>query len=402
MNDPGPGVAALLTHARTVPSEERERFALAASGLADDSGAIVLRTCHRVEIYVATEALDPRALPRLPAGGRRLDGHEAVRHLFTVAAGLDSIVVGEDQILHQLRGCLSERHEAGFDCPISAEEALRHAAPASLHPVIERLFQIALRVGRQTRAWREGSPRSLSDVALDRIEDAAGPVRGMPLLVVGAGRMGRLAALGAARRGARVLVANRTHDRAQALAYDADGLAVPYGPEAALPDVRGIVLAQSGPWAIGGPAALALVEGGATVVDLSSPPALDAPTRVALGERYVSVDDIARGPRDEVRARYRRRVERLVQEAEAEYAHWVAARTAVPAIQALTERAETRRATEVDRLLRRMPTLEEHERELVDQMSRRLVAALLHAPLATLREDETGDRERAARELFAL
>lgn len=402
MIDPGPGIAALLTHARTVSSEERERFAAAASVLEDDPRAMVLRTCHRVEVYIAADALDPLALPELPAGGHRLDGDDAARHLFTVAAGLDSIVIGEDQILHQLRGCLSERHEAGFDCPIHPEDALRDAAPASLHPVLERLFQIALHVGRQTRAWREGPPRSLSDVALDRIEAATGPLDGTPLLVVGAGRMGRLAALGAARRRARVLVANRTLERAQALAADADGVAVGYGPSEPLPDVRGIVLAVAGRWDVGAQAAEALAEGEAMIVDLSSPPALDPELRAMVEGRYVSVDDLARGPQDEVHARFRRRVERLVEEADAEFAHWVAARTTVPAIQALTERAETRRATEVERLLRRMPALEEHERELVDQMSRRLVAALLHAPLSTLREDETGDHERAARELFAL
>jgi glutamyl-tRNA reductase len=401
MSDRVPAIASLLTHARAVPSEERERFAELAASLADDPRAIVLRTCHRVEIYVASDAIAEVELPPLPPGGVRLDGHAAARHLFSVAAGFDSIVVGEDQILHQLRGCLSERHMLA-ECPIRPEDALRDAAPASLHPVLERLFQLALRVGRRTRAWREGPPRSLSDVALDRIEAAIGELAGSPILIVGAGRMGRLAALGAARRGARVLVSNRTEDRARALAFDADGLVAAYGSEAPLPDVRGVVLALSGRWDLGREAARSLVAGRPAVVDLSSPPALDADVRAGLAGRYVSVDDLAHGPQDDVRDRFRRRVERLIEEADTEFAHWVAVRTSVPAIQALTERAESRRATEMERLLRRMPTLEDHERELVDQMSRRLVAALLHAPLATLREDETGDRERAARELFAL
>lgn len=402
MMDQGPAIAALLTHARHVPSEAREAFAASVATLADDPHAIVLRTCHRVEAYVATDAIKESVLPSLPPGGDRLDGHAAARHLFTVAAGLDSIVIGEDQILHQLRGCLSERHLAGADLPGRPVDPIHEALTGSLHPVIERLFQIALHVGRQTRAWREGPPRSLSDVALDRIERAAGPLEGTPILIVGAGRMARLAALGAARRHAQVLVANRTSDRARALAYDAAGEAVAYGPDAPLPDVRGVVVALSGPWDLGSAAARALARAEATLVDLSSPPALAPWFRASLGGRYVSVDDLARGPQDAVRARFRRRVERLVEEADAEFARWVAARASVPAIQALTQRAETRRATEVERLLRRMPLLEEHERELVDQMSRRLVAALLHAPLATLREDETGDRERAARELFAL
>jgi glutamyl-tRNA reductase len=114
------------------------------------------------------------------------------------------------------------------------------------------------------------------------------------------------------------------------------------------------------------------------------------------------VDDLARGPHDEVRARLRNRIEGLLEEAERDYVHWYRGRTSAPAIQALTAQAESRRAAEVDRLLRRMPHLAGRDRELVEQMSRRLVAGLLHAPLTTLRDDDTGARERAARDLFSL
>ena len=124
--------------------------------------------------------------------------------------------------------------------------------------------------------------------------------------------------------------------------------------------------------------------------------------RSGLGVRLTSVDDFARGPEDALRDRVRRRIERLIDEADAEFGQWVTARHAVPAIQALIDQSERRRAAEIDKLLRRMPHLQPHERELVDQMSRRLVAGLLHAPLATLRDDQTGDGERAARELFGL
>ena len=75
--------------------------------------------------------------------------------------------------------------------------------------------------------------------------------------------------------------------------------------------------------------------------------------------------------------------------------------TSVPTIQALSDCAEERRSEELDRLFRRMP-LADHERELVEQMSHRLVAGLLHAPLATLREDSSGELDRAARTLFSL
>src|SRR5689334_4150164 len=106
---PGPGFSALVAHARSVPSEARERFGDEAAAIAADPRVILLRTCHRVELYMATDDGLPDH-PELPAGGRRLDGDDAARHLFAVAAGLDSVVLGEDQVLHQLRECLTERH----------------------------------------------------------------------------------------------------------------------------------------------------------------------------------------------------------------------------------------------------------------------------------------------------
>lgn len=399
----GLGLVALVAHARHVPSEEREAFADAATAVARDHRAILLRTCHRAELYVADEPLNGHgrlSLPALPPGGRRLDGVAAARHVFTVAAGLDSVVVGEDQILHQLRECLSDRHLAGAGrCPEPVGSASPHAT--GLHPVLERLFQIALHLGRETRSWREGPPRSLADVALDRIVAAVGPLLGRRVLVVGAGRMSRLAALSAARQGAHVLVANRSSDRAAALAFDANGEPAAFGPEAPLPAVDAVILAISARWPLSPSARSELLAGSQPVVDLSSPPALEPEVRGLLGARYTSVDDLARGSHDELRKRLRRRAERVLDDAEQNLASWVRARSAVPAIQALSDQAETRRMEELDRLFRRIE-LADHERELVAQMSQRLVAGLLHSPLSALRDDADGDLERAARTLFSL
>jgi glutamyl-tRNA reductase len=409
---PSPGIAALVVHARHVPSEIRERFAAAAAAVADDHRSILVRTCHRVELYYAVSAAErdgsdepALTLPDLPGGGQLLEGHEAIRHLFTVAAGLDSVVVGEDQILHQLRGCLAERQLVSLDatgepCSDGHRPALPAEAAGELEPVLDRLFQLALHVGRQSRAWREGPPRSLADVALDRIETAGGSIAGRPLLVVGAGQMSRLAALAAHRRHARVHVSNRSPERAAALAADVDGVTLPFG---AIPaEVAGIVVAVGGPWIVDREAERHIVESGNLVVDLSSPPAVASPLRRHLGPRFVSVDDIATGPADPVRDRLRRRIERLIDEADVELTRWIGSRVAVPAIRALTEHAEARRVAEMDRLLRRLPNLTDRDRELVEQMSHRLVAGLLHSPLTSLREDQTGERDRAARELFSL
>jgi glutamyl-tRNA reductase len=400
-SSPTVGLVALVAHARSVPSEAREAFGDAAARIAHDPRAILLRTCHRIELYVASDPGCPTlGLPDAPAGTVRLEGMDAARHMFSVASGLDSVVVGEDQILHQLRDCLSDRHvPAAAGCPV--EIGSKHPSAMGLHPLLERMFQLGLHLGRETRSWREGPPLSLADVALDRALPVTGPVLGKRVLVVGAGRMARLCAMAAARQGARVLVANRSSDRAAALAHDANGEPAAFGAGEALPHADLYLLAIGARWPLSPDARRALLAGRQPVVDLSSPPALDDETRAALGDRYTSIDDLARNPQTELRKRMRVRYEHLLEDAEQNLLGWVRSRERVPAIQALSDHAETRRSEELERLFRRLE-LADHERDLVEQMTHRLVAGLIHQPLANLRDDQTGELDRAARSLFSL
>lgn len=381
---PGPVVAAIVLHARRVPSLAREAFADALAELPVDARWIALHTCHRVELYAAPGAAGLPDLPPLPAGAETLLDVEAARHLISVACGLDSVVFGEDQILHQVRTALAERHSS-----------------APLEPVLDRLFQAALRAGRRAHAWYDGSPRSLADVALDHISRTAGPLDGRPVLVVGVGRMGRLAAFAAHRRGARVLVTNRTVERATALAAEVGGRAIPFDADGTLPAVAGAVVALGGPWSVGPLDGAGLADSEAEVVDLSSPPAVPAGLQAALGARFTSVDDLTVTP-VEPQDRLRRRIEKLVSEAGREYCQWLRARDVVPVIQAVAEGAESIRRDEVAWLTHRLPGLGDDERAVVEQMSHRLVAALLHAPISRLHDDDGGALERAARDLFGI
>jgi glutamyl-tRNA reductase len=393
-----PGLIALVAHARTVPSDARDAFGAAALGIADPR-VIVLRTCHRVEVYAIEPATDsdPLELPAAPAGATRLEGTDAARHLLRVAAGLESVVVGEDQILHQLRECLADRRVPAATSTASG----RGQTGASLHPALARAFQLALGVGRATRSWREGPPRSLADDAIEVIAGQAAPGGIRRVLVVGAGRMARLAAHAAARRDAQILVANRHAGRAAALAAEVDGEVAPFGEAADLPVADAVLVALSGHWPLGVPARGALIAGRQPVVDLSSPPALDEATRDALGARYTSIDDLARDPAEVLGPRLRARMDAAVEDALGALERWSRTRTTVPAIRALTGRAEARRSAELERLFRRTD-LRPDDRDLVEPMSRRQVPGLLHAPIVTLRDDETGDLEAAARTLFAL
>ena len=380
-----PTVVAFVLHARSVPSLAREAFAAALADLPADERSIVVHTCHRVEVYVAPGIGGPPALPPLPPGAERLVDADATRHLISVACGLDSVVFGEDQVLHQVRACLADR---------------RAALP--LDPVLDRLFQAALRAGRRAHTWFDGSPRSLADIALDRIARTVGPLEGRPILVAGVGRMGRLAAFAAHRRGARVLVTNRTPERAAGLAAEVGGSAVPFGPDRSFPELAGAIVALAGPWAVGPGDADDLARSAAEVVDLSSPPAVPAALQAALGPRFTSVDDLTAGPEFGPEDRLRRRLEKLVSDAGREYCQWLRARDVVPVIQAVADGAESLRRAEVEWLLHRLPGLGGEERAVVEQMSHRLVAALLHAPLAALHEDEAGSLDRAARDLFGV
>ena len=143
-------------------------------------------------------------------------------------------------------------------------------------------------------------------------------------------------------------------------------------------------------------------ERGTTVVDLSSPPALSVDLQTELGNRFISIDDLAWGPQVQLPDGLQGRLERLVSESGGEYCRWLRARHFPPAIQAMTEAAEARRLSELAWLAHRIPNLSDHDRAMIEQMSHRLVAGILHAPKSALRLDESGTLSRAAWELFGL
>jgi glutamyl-tRNA reductase len=376
---------ALVAHARGVPSTARAAFAAECEALAAHESIILIRTCHRVELYVAVGALGDVELPQLPPGGLRLEDAAAASHLINVACGLQSAVLGEDQVLHQVRETYTLRHEE-----------------RPLDPVLDRLFQSALTAGRRAHEWFAGSRRSLGDVALDEIERAAGTLVDQPILIVGAGSMSRLTAQAAARRGALVTITNRTAERALDLAANIGGTAVVGTSDGTLGPFVGAVVAVSASWSVHPSDAARLVEHGTTLVDLSSPPAVSESLQTQLGEHFISIDDLAWGPQVELPDGLRGRLERLVSESGREYCRWLRARHFLPAIQAMTDAAEARRLNELAWLSRRLPNLSEQERATIDQMTHRLVAGILHAPKSALRLDESGELGRAAWELFGL
>jgi glutamyl-tRNA reductase len=188
------------------------------------SEALVLATCNRIEVFAEVERFHggvtdvSRVLAR-QAGAtvEELSPYvtvhyedQAVAHLFTVASGLDSMVVGETQVLGQLRAAYALAREEG-------------TVGRALHPVAQRALRVGKRVHTETGIDRAGA--SLVSVALDRAENVIGGLRDRAVLVVGAGSMGALAATTLARRGAAVVVSSRTEASAARLAGSLGGRA---------------------------------------------------------------------------------------------------------------------------------------------------------------------------------
>ncbi|HTC85843.1 MAG TPA: NAD(P)-binding domain-containing protein [Candidatus Acidoferrum sp.] len=382
-------IVALVTHARRVPADQRTEFAARLRG-ALPHGAVVLETCHRVEAYVPWPG-DPRALARdigLPDGGIVLEGEAAVRQAIGVAVGADSVVLGEDQVLHQLREVVDGSRASG-----------------GLDPTIGRLFAVALQAGRRARSWHQGPRHSLADVALAAIEGRIGPLRGRPVLIVGAGQMGRLAVRAAIHAGATVSIANRSGDAADALARATGSDVEAFDPGPAVGRIPAVIVAIGGPWSIGEATAVALRNGSTVVVDLSVPAALPAQVAGYLGNRHISADDLAiaaastPSPARDVSAR---RAEELVSETTAAYVAWLDGRPSRAVAEALVARSDREREAELAALWRRLPDLEPDARDAIEGMTRHLAKRLLREPLERLGRDADGTNERAVRDIFAL
>jgi glutamyl-tRNA reductase len=381
----GPLLWAAVAAADRYTVAQRESFSagVAEAALTSDPSVAVIETCHRVEVV----GTSPAALPATLEGrARPLADDEAVRHVLRLACGLESAVPGEDQVLHQVRATLADLRERGGD------------------PVLIRLFEVAVGAGRRARTGVDLPQRNLGEVAVRWLEARGAVAAGSAALVVGTGRMARVAVSAFARRGARVAVASRTPDRAAALAAEM-GAASRTAADAAvdLAHATAVVVATRGTWPL-------RATGEVTVVDLSVPRAIPADAVAALGDRFADVDRLwadatlldGRSDAAAQIAAYRQRAKAIVDEAGQAFLAWRAGRASVATLRALREGTERRRAEEVQRLLRQLPALDDRERRLVEAFSERLVAGVLHRPSTALREDVDGSAADAATRLFGL
>jgi glutamyl-tRNA reductase len=414
-------LVAVGTSHRRAGVELRERLCLTvpraaelARTLAEDGEAAVLSTCNRTEVYLAHPdpgAAAPRArreLARLSGVSERelapklytLQGEDAARHLFRVAAGLDSLVRGETQILGQVRAAYKDAQAAG-----------------ETGVILDCLFRRALRAGRRVRAEtriQELAP-SVPRAAAELAGRVVGELAGRRILLIGAGKMSELAAASLVGRGAdNVFVANHTFERAEKLAARFGGEAVGFDR---IPDELEradlVVSATRCPRTILSAGEVAPVlrrrHGRPLVfIDIAVPRDLDPAIGGLEGVRLYDIDDLgdddgeglAEGHEEVLAA------EAIVAEEAARFREWQRSLDVRLEITALRDRAEEIRVREVTRAESRLRALSPREREAVDAVTAQIVNKLLHAPTVRMKQAATeGEAQQyadALRYLFAL
>jgi glutamyl-tRNA reductase len=360
------------------PVEVRERIALdrdAAAALArrladGDAEAVVLSTCNRTEVYaVGADAELPFREAQIDGPLYRLTDEAAALHLFRVAAGLDSLVPGEGEILGQVR----QAYETG--------------APG---PLLDPLFRQALHAGKKVRAQTAiaESPASISAAAAALAQQVFGDLTGHRIVLVGAGKVSELAARNLLSRGAEIaVVANRTLDRAQELAQRLAAEPIPLdGLRETLAAADVVVSSTSARGFVIRPEDIPARKGRPLLlVDLAVPRDVD-PRVQELADCYLyDIDDLEAVVAESLAGRRREaeRAEAIVAAEAAGFRSWQASLDVVPAIASLRARVEEIREAELAKLGRR---LSDDERRAVDAATAQIVNKLLHLPIVRMKE----------------
>jgi glutamyl-tRNA reductase len=391
-----------LNH-RTAPLEVREKLAFSEQSLPEALRALkgetglleglILSTCNRVEVAVASEdACDPVALAtgffEHSRGVERAwaqpylyhhEDREAVRHLFRVAASLDSMVLGEPQILGQLK--------------VAYAAAKAHGAVSGfLDALLTRAFSVAKRVRSETEIGR--SAVSVSYAAVELARQIFGSLDGKKVMVVGAGKMSELAARHLRRSGVTGIdVTNRTRERAEELAQLFDGVIVDYAHFAAGLHEVDIVLASSGaPHYILGPddvkrALEARRNRPMFLIDIAVPRNIDPAVNRLDNVFLYDIDDLERvvNSNRQERAKEAEQAEAIVSLEVDRMLGRLHAREVTPTIVSLQEQLEQIRAGEVARMRSKLGPLTHQQEEALEALTRGIVNKVAHGPISELR-----------------
>jgi glutamyl-tRNA reductase len=404
-----------LSH-KSAPIEVRERVALSGdtlkSALLELAGsegveeAFVVSTCNRVEVYVQAHgdaaarrfftARSPQAADHLYARA----GVDAVRHLFRVSASLDSMVLGEQQILGQVKEAYGLASAAGV-------------AGSYVSRLCNRAFATAKRIRTETEIGR--GITSMSQVAVELVEKIFGDLRGRAILLAGAGKMGCLSAKALADLGAdRILVTNRSSDRGLALAREVNGTFREWEELPRLLLEADVVIVSTGAptYVLGRDLVQSAMKArrhrSLCLIDLAVPRNVD-PAAGELPDVYAyDVDDLEKvvETTHEARRGEALRAEAIVEAEVMAFAKERETRAALPVLAQLRRRAEAIARLEAERTLSHVGgKLDDKGRRSVEAMAQAIVNKLLHGPTARLKEAASsgdGALAGAAAELFGI
>ncbi|MEJ7656991.1 MAG: glutamyl-tRNA reductase [Thermoleophilaceae bacterium] len=418
----GAGLIALGVSHKTAPLALRERLALPegrASGILSElvrseaiHEAVALSTCNRTELYLL--AADPveaesaalttlarqAGIPPTELFGRlyAIRGLEAVHHLFEVAGGLDSMIVGEAEIQGQVKRAYELALVEGVTGPLT-----------------NRLFRDALAAGKRVRTETAvGRSRvSVASVAVELAREVLGDLARRRVLVIGAGENGELTARALGQAGLdTVFVANRRYDRAIGLAQRFGGEAVRFDDLPSELERADIVVSSTGsPHQILGREELELVVAERAgrpllLIDIAVPRDIDSAVRDLPGIALYDMDDLQRevarnlSGREAEAPRARSVIDREV----ARFADWLASLEVVPTIAALRGRGDEVVNQVLAENAGRWESLSEADHERVEVLARAVVRRLLHEPTLRLKRAEEGSyaQVQTLRELFGL
>jgi glutamyl-tRNA reductase len=402
-----------LSH-HTAPVEVRERHAFpshrmgeALIALRDYEAvreAVMVATCNRLEIYAELEDYETgvNQLKQFLTNFRHGDvgdmdsymytllGSQAIDHLFRVSTGLDSMLIGEAEILGQVK-----------DAYIQAQRA------RSLGKTLHTLFREALNAGKAARSQTTigNESTSVSTAAVDFAKSHVGTVASKSVLVVGAGKMGALAARRLKLEGAGdISVINRSHDRARSVVAELGvGRAVEMPGLVDALRAADIVITSTGASHFiltpGNVAEAMLARPGRhlTIIDIAVPRDVDPEVARLPGVHLVDIDALKHVVEDKLE--HRREaiplVEEIISEHTERFYEWYQSRVAVPIISSLTQKAEAIRDGEVERLFSRCPELTERERMLITGTSLTIISKLLHTAVVKIRDKAVENRAEA-------
>lgn len=408
-------IAVIGINHNNTPIEIREKFAFteskkidAGSFLLDKSveEVVIVSTCNRSEIYIASHDIDNAIQDVKDMYNQFFNvsnaeeyffekkGRDVVEHIYMVAAGVDSLVIGEDQILGQIKDAMMSSMELNFS-----------------KKVLNRLFMESLNEGKKIRSELRMSevPISTSYIGILLLKEVLSSFEGKKALIIGAGEISKLVITYLSEeRLDKLYVANRTHGRIKSLFEEFDGLTpVEYEDRyEVLKDVDILISATASPHLIINKDKVDNLDKKLCVLDLGMPRNIDSRLEEFENVVMYDLDDLNKVSRDNLKKREELSLEakEVVRKDVDEFMTWLSSIKVDPVLKSLNERIEDIKDSRMDYINRKLD-LDGRERKIVDKMILSALKSLIREPIKTLKsidENEADEYINAANDLFGF